>query len=176
GDLLVRVKNQGPGGEKAKRLAAPLKEALPGVVVNRPTLKGEVRLGGVNEAASPKEVKMTLAGSLRCRPEDITLGLLRWGARGKGTVWARLPLAAAVVAARVGGFTLGWSVVSVVLLAARPSQCFRCWGLRHTRAGCTAAIDRSSFCFRCGRSGHTARTCLARPECAVCRERGGGTG
>ncbi|EFN86946.1 hypothetical protein EAI_03302, partial [Harpegnathos saltator] len=67
-----------------------------------------------------------------------------------------LPLVAAVRAAKRGGVALGWPVVSVFLLAARPPQCYRCWSSGHTKSTCTASRDRSGLCYRCGRGGHTA--------------------
>ncbi|EFN80429.1 hypothetical protein EAI_01474, partial [Harpegnathos saltator] len=70
------------------------------------------------------------------------------------------------------GFTLGWSAVRTEMLAARPPQCFKCWGLGHARAGCSASINRSSLCFRCGRERHTVQMCNASPHCVVCEERG----
>ncbi|EFN77045.1 hypothetical protein EAI_03315, partial [Harpegnathos saltator] len=73
---------------------------------------------------------------------------------------------------RKGSVALGWSVVGIFLLAARPPQCYRCWGLGQTRAGCTAAKDRSGICYRCGRGGHTVQKCESAPHCAVCQDAG----
>ncbi|EFN89564.1 hypothetical protein EAI_03855, partial [Harpegnathos saltator] len=67
---------------------------------------------------------------------------------------------------------LGWSTVGVSLLMARPAQCFRCWGLGHTRNACRASTDRGGLCYRYGQGGHIARECDNAPSCAVCREAG----
>ncbi|EFN86505.1 hypothetical protein EAI_07019 [Harpegnathos saltator] len=82
-EIKTTVTTQEPSGEKVDRLVARLKEVLPEAVVNRLVLKGEVRLRGVNEAATPEEIRDALASIGGCRPRDITLGPLRWGSEGE---------------------------------------------------------------------------------------------
>lgn len=40
---------------------------------------------------------------------------------------------------------IGWTIVGVTLLKARPLQCFRCWHYGHVKDRCRSQIDRSKF-------------------------------
>ncbi|XP_061385227.1 DNA-binding protein HEXBP-like [Danaus plexippus] len=67
---------------------------------------------------------------------------------------------------------VGWVSARVVLLAARPRRCFRCFDTGHVAAKCQHPEDRSRRCFRCGTSGHKAAECEAAPNCFVCEAAG----
>lgn len=47
---------------------------------------------------------------------------------------------------------IGWTVVKVELLKARPLQCFKCWEVGHLKSQCSSRIDRSGLCYRCGQA------------------------
>ncbi|KMQ84329.1 gag polyprotein [Lasius niger] len=94
---------------------------------------------------------------------------------GLGTVWARCPLAAATTIAARKKVNIGWTVVRVELLQARPIQCFKCWGFGHVRFACTSSVDRSRSCFNCGKEGHSLRDCQLPSYCVVCAAEGKGS-
>ncbi|XP_032679537.1 uncharacterized protein LOC116847990 [Odontomachus brunneus] len=116
---------------------------------------GEIRLVG-----------LVLAARGGCGPGEIRLGPIRWGWRGEGTVWARLPFASAAKVAAEGRVALGWAGGDARGSPSSMPQALEAY----VRAACSASIDRSGLCYRCGRAGHIARVCALSVACAVCRE------
>lgn len=141
-------------------------------MVARPTVKGEIRLTGLDDSTTEDETRSVLAETDGCSPEDITTGPVRPMRNGMGTIWAQGPLTAMLQSAALEKIKVGWTVARIELLRARPMQCFRCRGYGHVRSGCQAENDRSNMCYRCGSSGHTARNCNKKPACAICLEKG----
>ncbi|KMQ81762.1 gag-pol polyprotein, partial [Lasius niger] len=169
GSLLIEV--MGPGGaEKASKLRDQIHEVLKDDArVTRPVTKGEVRLIGLHDATSPKEIIDAISRYGNCLNEDIKLGPIHPLRNGLFTVWVQCPLGAAIRTANYGKIGIGWTQVRVDLLNNRPIQCFRCWRFGHLKHSCSSKEDYAGSCFRCGGEGHIARTCSAPPACKVCR-------
>ncbi|CAK9815590.1 hypothetical protein ANTPLA_LOCUS8712 [Anthophora plagiata] len=174
GGLLLQI--PGPeGAAKADALASKLKEALEGtgVKIARPCKRGELRVTGLDDSVTPKEVADAIAAAGACPPEEVRTGQIRSAPSGLGTLWVSCPLLAANTVAKGGRIRVGWTSARVEVLAARPLQCYRCLQYGHVRQRCTGDADRSSRCYNCGGSGHTAGQCPAEaPNCPLCSDLG----
>ncbi|CAK9834518.1 hypothetical protein ANTRET_LOCUS11035 [Anthophora retusa] len=174
GALLMQV--PGPeGAAKADTLAEKLREALEGtgVKITRPTKRAELRVTGLDDSVTPKEVADAIAAAGACKPEDVRTGQIRSAPSGLGTLWVSCPLLAANTVAKAGRIRVGWSSARVAVLAARPLQCYRCLQVGHVRQRCTGDVDRSGRCYNCGATGHTAGKCPAEaPNCPLCADLG----
>lgn len=83
--------------KKADELAARLRSVLGAeVVVARPSVKGEIRIIGLDDTVSADEVISVVADLGGCANVDIKIGAIRLMANGLGTVWVQCPLAAAI--------------------------------------------------------------------------------
>jgi len=133
GGALVQV--SGPEGHaRADVLAVKLREAIGnGVRVTRPVKYGEIRISGIDPSITPTELVDKLANMGECTSDKIRLGPIRRTVRGIQSVWARCPLSAAFKLAELGNVELGWSVIRIELLRARPTQCYKCWHYGHVR-------------------------------------------
>lgn len=172
GGLLMEIRGE-DGKKKADKLAEELRTVLEGEAnITRPMKRGEVRMMGLDDSVTQEEIVCVLAGMGDCGIEEIRTGPIRPTRSGLGAVWAQLPLGAAIKAANEGKMRVGWSVVRVQLLNARPVQCFKCWGFGHFQFSCRSTVNRTGTCFRCGISGHAARNCAGQLSCLVCREAG----
>jgi hypothetical protein len=102
------------------------------------------------------------------------VGVLRFAARGLGSVWIQCLLAAARKIIMDGGRpTVRWARAKVHPLLARGIQCYRCPDTGHVRRDCKSEIGRSDRCYRCGAQRHRSRDCLAwAPRCTVCEDAG----
>lgn len=108
-----------------------------------------------------------------CRSADIKVGEIRGGdTRGQGSLWAKLPLAAAKVASEEGIIQVGWFRARIELLEAQPLRCYKCLEKGHVKEKCPSAVDRSNRCYRCGGAGHVSRECTALPKCPICSDLG----
>ncbi|EFN61591.1 hypothetical protein EAG_13521, partial [Camponotus floridanus] len=145
--------------EKADKLVIKLQEVLEGATVMRPTIKGKLRLIGMDESITKTEIEVAIAEKGECNIHEVLVGEIRPTRSGLSTVWLRCPLKSAIAIANKGKIPLGWSMVRVELLKAKPTQCFRCWKVVHTVKGCKAEEDYSECCFRCRRKGHKANAC-----------------
>lgn len=173
GGILVEI--MGPDGkDKANALATRLKEVLTEVdaVVSRPTVKGELRIIGIDDSVICEEVREAVASIGGCDLEEIRTGDMREMPNGLYTIWVQCPLAAAIRVGKEGRIRIGWTIARAELLRARPLQCYRCWEYGHVKSRCRSSNDRSAACYRCGGSGHMARQCTTVPRCVVCHDKG----
>lgn len=172
GGFLVEI--AGPeGATKAESLAGKLKQVLRDqAVVARPSVKGELRLIGLDDSSTEEEAKCVLANIGGCDPEEVKTGPIRKMRNGLETIWAQCSLAATLQIISLGKIRIGCTVARVELLRARPLQCYKCWEYSHVRSGCKTEIDRSNMCYRYGSNGHNARSCSEKPSCTICMEKG----
>lgn len=165
-----------PGADSARKaddLAARLREVFGSTArVARPSVRGELRLSGLDDSVTQEEVQSVIAREGQCTEDSVRTGPIRVLNNGLGAVWIQCPLSAAFLVSRSGKLSIGWSVAKVELLKGRPVQCFKCWEFGHVRFACKSPVDRSGLCFKCGVSGHPARECGAVPRCAICSDRG----
>ncbi|XP_030023098.2 uncharacterized protein LOC115442232 [Manduca sexta] len=159
--------------QKADSLAARLRECFgdSDVVVTRPTKCSELRISGLDFAATSESVKMALCSAGGCAAEVVKVGEVRPDRSGMGAVWAKVPTKAAQKI-KAGRLKIGWVIARVTVLEARPMRCYRCLEQGHVRGGCAGPTDRSDLCYRCGKPGHKARQCVDKFNCVLCAAAG----
>lgn len=131
----------------------------------------ELRLRGLDEATTEKEVRARLAQAGGCEPDVFRVGPIRHAPRALGTVWVRCPIEPAQKIA-AGRLQIGWIHVNVEMLRDRPMQCYKCMGRGHVLEQCKSEVDRRKACYNCGKEGHLARECRCHPKCMLCEEAG----
>lgn len=161
---LVAGCRSGRGGGVGDDLSPPL---LP-----RPLRKREIIVAGLDDSVAASEIMEALCDIGGCPKEDIRMGPIRTRSNGFGTVWVKLPVAAAFKAARKGRVYVGRITARVELLRARPLQCFKCWSFGHAQNACRSEANRWGACYRCGQKGHMARDCVNIVHCVVCFDAG----
>lgn len=174
GAIVIEVPGS-ENGPKADALASRMREVLKdkeGVRVDRPTKTAEVRVRGLECSIKKSEVVEAVAEKGTCQSYEIQAGEIRGASESQGSLWLKLPLAAAKKAAEGGTLQVGWTRAKIALLEARPLRCFRCLEKGHVREKCPGSQDRSDKCYRCGGSGHIARECAAPPRCPICVDLG----
>lgn len=177
GGVIIEI----PGAEgtmKADILANKLQEVFHGrkkgeeVIVTRPTVKGEIRIIGLDDSVDNVEIQKVVAEKGNCKIEDVRVSQIRTMSNGMGLAWVRCPLATAIRIGNLKKLKIGWTIAKIELLGSRPVQCFRCWEYGHIMAACSSAEDRSSRCYRCGEVNHKAAQCNNNPRCLICAEQG----
>ncbi|XP_037293811.1 uncharacterized protein LOC119189096 [Manduca sexta] len=83
--------------QKADSFAARLRECFgdSDVVVTRPTKCSELRISGLDFAATSESVKAALCSAGGCAAEAVKVGEVRPDRSGMGAVWAKVPTKAA---------------------------------------------------------------------------------
>lgn len=140
GGLMIEI--PGPDSQtKAETLKQKLVEVIGDVAtVSRPVRKGELRILGLDDSISEQEVIEVLAETGDCAVTDVKVEQLRKMNNEMLAIWAQCPLAAAIKVTKPGKIRIGWSVVKVELLKARPMQCYKCWETGHLKSQC-GSID-----------------------------------
>ncbi|XP_011685609.1 PREDICTED: uncharacterized protein LOC105448624 [Wasmannia auropunctata] len=173
GNVLIEIpgENTSPA---ADNLARKLREAFrdTNVQIRRPTLRGELRLAGLDASVTTEKLIETLAKEGNCDEASVRLGSFRLARNGLKTVWLQCPLDTANKLAEAGRLRVGWSTALVVLLKRRPMQCFRCFATGHVRDRCPSNVDRTDRCFNCGEAGYTMRECGKPSCCPICKDKG----
>lgn len=161
-------------GNKAQHLANKLQEVLSEemAIITTPIIKGDLRITGLEESIDKEDIRWAIEEEGGCEGKDVKVGEIIRNRRGMGTVWIRCPLKAAMVVAKKKKLKIGWTIVGVTLLKARPLQCYRCWQYGHVKDMCRSTTDRSKCCFQCGSKGHTAAMCKNEVKCAICTDLG----
>lgn len=81
---------------------------------------------GLDESVTSKEEAAAMADVGGCSIAEIKLGPIRPMRNGLSNVWTQCPMAVVNKLVAMGKIGLGWSMVRVVPLRARPLQCFKC--------------------------------------------------
>ncbi|XP_063629225.1 uncharacterized protein LOC134800670 [Cydia splendana] len=137
--------------------------------VYRPTKMADLRISGLDEAATQEAIAGAIAKLGECSLNEIKVGSIRAQYNGTGSALAQCPITAAKRVTAAGRLLIGWSSALVVALDPTPMRCFKCMGTGHTRALCPSPVDRSSLCFRCSRPDHRIADCKAEAAfCSVC--------
>lgn len=159
---------------KARKLADKLQEILSEdkATITTPNIKGELRIVGLEESISKEEIGWAIEEEGGCERKDIRIGEIKRTRRGMGVVWVQCPLKVAITIANKKKIKIGWTIVGVTLLKARPLQCYRCWHYGHVKDRCRSQVDRSRCCFQCGSEGHSAAMCSNVVKCAICTDLG----
>lgn len=172
GGIIIEIPGE-DGPTKADSLAAKLRETIGGMAqVVRPIAKGELLLIGLDDSVEIEEIISEVAERGGCLRGEIKIGQRRQMRNGLGIIWIQCPMSAVGKLTDIGRLRLGWSLVRVEALKAKPIQCFRCWRTGHVRGLCQSRTDRSGHCFRCGKEGHQSKDCTEPFSCAVCAEDG----
>ncbi|GAB1859777.1 CCHC-type domain-containing protein [Camponotus japonicus] len=174
GALLIEVPGS-ESGPKADALASRMREVLKdkeGININRPIKKAEIRVRGLNCSIQKEEVVEAVAEKGSCHLHEIKAGEIRKMTASQGSLWLRLPLAAAKKAAEGAIIQIGWFKVKIDLLEACPLRCHKCLERGHVKERCPNPQDRSGRCYRCGGLEHVAKVCTAPPRCPICADLG----
>ncbi|XP_041985042.1 uncharacterized protein LOC121737430 [Aricia agestis] len=160
--------------QKADALANRMRDVLDRDVVRigRPVKRAKLLVSGMDDAATAADVIKAAAKEGGCPAIDIRSGRITVGPRGARSLWLHIPTVAAKKLMDSGRLQVGWVMTKVVLLAARPTRCYRCLDTGHLASNCQSPVDRSGNCFRCGKSGHKAGDCAEEPRCFFCAELG----
>lgn len=174
GGILVEIlRDDGP--HKADTLANQLQLLFrnnDAVNIARPTKKADMRLAGLDDSATVKEIKDTIAEIGGCAADDIRSGPVRMSPRGLGTIWLQCPLTMALKVMEKKRVRIGWTYVRPEILKQRTMHCFRYLEKGHVQQNCTNTIDRRSRCYNCGSTAHQVRTCTEKHRCPVCIDYG----
>lgn len=170
GGILIQIPGN-DGNKKAEILANKLQSLLEQEArVVLPVIRGELRMIGLDDSITKEEVAEEIAKIGACNIRDVQVGEIRVMRNGLGFIWAQCPLTAATKVAESGKIKLGWSIVRVELLKARPKQCYKCWRFGHLRQSCTSEKDYSGRCYKCGENDHWAKMCKRELKCMICKE------
>lgn len=168
GGLLIEIPGEGAQA-KATSLMARLKEVLQdSATVANPVKQAEIRM--LDDSVTIDEVEHMLARMGECESVEVKVGPIKIMRNGLGSVWAKLPVAAAAKASAEGRMRIGWTVARVEVLEARTLQCHKCWAFGHVMYVCRSDKNRAGRCYNCGEIVHQARTCTAQPRCVLCEE------
>ncbi|XP_076385624.1 uncharacterized protein LOC143264063 [Megachile rotundata] len=173
GGILIGVPGE-EGRKKASALAEKLKETFDDgqVKVACPVKTGEMRLLGLDESITPKDVAEALAALGGCEASELKVGEIKHVANRMGTVWVRCPLTALKKVEEAGKVRVGWSSARVEILEARSMRCFKCLHKGHTAQQCPEKENRSGRCYACGAEGHKAASCTNKIRCPLCSDLG----
>lgn len=144
GSLLCEFPRAG-GHVQADVIARELQEIMGGVaVVARPVKRGEIRVVGLDDSATPQEVARALRVAVE-RPEtDFQVGEIRRSAMCLGALWVRCPLESVLRLEKLGWVQVGWLRVRIQLMRDRPLQCFKCLVYGHLAFSCRSNTQRVS--------------------------------
>lgn len=175
GGLIIEIAGERQK-EKAVALASSMRATLaryPEAQISVPQKLAELRLSRIDESVTQAELAAALARCGECALEEVRVGEVKLPPYGLGTAWVRCPVAAAKKAVAAGRLVVGWSLVVVTPLEARPLQCFKCLAFGHVRAKCPVNEDRGTRCFGCGSRDHLRAQCPEKKAaCFLCREGG----
>ncbi|KAJ0175898.1 hypothetical protein K1T71_008072 [Dendrolimus kikuchii] len=152
-----------PGADstpKADALADSLRRVLnpEDVAVSRPEKTIGLRISGLDDCTTEKDVAIAIARATECSAEQIRPSKIRPGLDGLGATTKLL---------------VGWASATVEALPRRPQRCYRCHEVGHVAAVCPSEVDRSGNCYRCGKDGHlVSGPCSAKPHCPLCEAAG----
>lgn len=169
GDMILELRRGSDAkGPAYKKLA---EEVLgEGVTVRALTSEVTLQCKNLDEITEAGDVVDALRN--QCKIEvDAKAVRLRNGLPGTQIATARLPVAEANKAMKVGKLKVGWSVCSLSIYQP-PEACFRCLERGHKSWACKGP-DRSKLCRRCGKEGHKAQGCNEAPRCMLCPEKSG---
>jgi len=170
GNILIEIPGIDRSGE-ADRLATKLQNVLEGIAkIARPTIKGEIRLFGIDDSITREEIVDMIAKEGNCKQEEVRTGEMRMMRSGLGMLWAQCPLTSAIALSKLQRIGIGWSTIRIELLKARETQCFKCWRFGHLKSKCTSNLDRRGLCYKCSGDGHLVKNCPNAAFCIVCKE------
>ncbi|GAB1869279.1 CCHC-type domain-containing protein [Camponotus japonicus] len=169
GNILIEIPGINKSAE-ADKLAEELHKVLETeIMISRPTIKGELRLFGIDDSITTEEIKEVIADKGSCKVTEIVIGKIGRMRNGSGMVWVKCPLNAALALSKIGKICIGWSSVRVEILGPREKQCFRCWEYGHMKYNCKSEIDRTGRCYRCGSDEHKVKECTNEAQCVICK-------
>lgn len=141
-----------------------LDEAL----ITRPSIKGELRIFGMDESVTPDEIREAIAIEGDCKIEEVKVGRIGRTRSGTGVIWVKCPRNIAITIADKKRIPIGWSMVRIEMMKARPIQCHKCWRTGHVKEKCKSDKNYRGCCFKCGAEGHIALNCTNTVRCRIC--------
>lgn len=139
--------------------------------VTRPIARGDLKFYNLDDSITTSELAGYISDFGKCMLNQIRVGELKTQKNGLYVCWVNCPLAVAINLAKQEKIKMGWSVIGVELMKARPLKCFKCWHYGHLMNKCNN-FDRSGKCFKCGRGGHNYSNCNNPFFCCICSDLG----
>ncbi|EFN60861.1 hypothetical protein EAG_04035, partial [Camponotus floridanus] len=136
GATIIEISGTG-NNDKADKLAAEISKLLSEeAVISRPNVRGEVRLFGVEESVTPDEIREVVAVEGECNFEAVKVGRIDRTRSGNSVVWVQCPRNSTLLLAEKKRIPIGWSMVRIEIIKARPLQCHKCWRTGHVKEKC----------------------------------------
>lgn len=171
GNLLLTIQN---GSDRAEIFKKELSEKLPGITVSTRTKKKVIHIKGMDELATEREIRDSVAKVTSLRPETIDVRALRpaFGNHQNATIIVEEKAAEELI--RLGKIKIGWLNCKLIERK-REEKCTRCWDIGHHKSNCKGP-NREHLCLKCGKPDHKAAECKNEPYCLQCKEAGHQTG
>lgn len=145
GSTIIEI-NGADHEKKADILTTEIQNVLKGeALITRPSIKGELKLIGLEESSDSEEISYEVARAGDCNPSEVKVSNIKRTRSGLGIAWVKSPVQAAIKIAKEKKLKIDWTVVKVELLRARPLQCFKCWMAGHTKEKCRSSVDYSKL-------------------------------
>ncbi|KOC61209.1 hypothetical protein WH47_06695 [Habropoda laboriosa] len=107
--MILEIPGEG-GAAKADALAAKMLEVVggPDIKIARPSKKLEIRITGLDDSVTSKEVAVDVSSAGQCPEGEVMVVEIRFSPYRIGACWAKCPLTAARKIVSTGRIQISW--------------------------------------------------------------------